>query len=517
MTQMGDSSQSPMEPIGMGARNPISLILVPMTVIGILLPVLLLAIQPSAQAAGEYTLPAFFDTENITLDNGFKMVMKPRGEVRNVSMRLVVGVGTRDFPCGKKETPHFLEHLLFTGTSKHTEAELDESISEHGGTWNAFVDNDSTVYEVDIFSKYTGLAIDTLYEIMTDSTISEENVELSRNIIHRESGGEPSWLRQWLFRRGIGKTALQKAFEYYGLACPELETASDISREEVLDTFRKYYVPNNMTLVVVGDFDESEIVEKVRQTFGRLAERPFVREEPELPLQAASKTFTGTFAPFLDSEVSTGLCYFTNGRYSPDYFPLLVIDQYLNDALYNSIRVENGLSYGPETIYIAEPEWGLLCAATDVDPENTDRAMALIQAEFDALVTSPLDEKTVTSTKRGMLLRMAQRGESNIEYASYYVSHLSELEREGRYIDDGNSIEQVTADVMHEVATRTMDGGRKMVITEKPTLTYTQFYMLVILSATVLAFVGWRLLFGKRRLRISGAGRRHGSDDASLL
>lgn len=487
-----------------------------MTAIGILLGVLLLALQPSSLAASEYTLPGFYDTKNITLGNGFKLVMKPRGEVRNVSMRLVVGVGTADFPCGKKETPHFLEHLLFTGTSKHTETELDELISEHGGMWNASTRKDSTVYEVDIFSKYTGLAIDTLYEIMTDSTISEENVELSRNIIHRESGGEPSKLRQWLFRRGIGKTALQKAFEHYGLACPELETASNISREEVLDTFHKYYVPNNMTLVIVGDFDESEVIEKARQTFGQLAEKPFVRKKPELPAQVATKTFTGTFAPFLDSEVSTGICYLTNSRYSPDYFPLRVIGQYLNDALYKSIRVENGLSYSPLAIYIAGQDLGFLCASTDVDPENVDRAIALIQKEFDALVTSPPHGKKVTMTKRGMLLRLAQRGESNIEYASYYVSHLPDLEREGAYIDDGDGIEQVTPEVIHDVATRIIDDDRKMIVIDKPTLTYTQFYMLLIFLVIALAFIGWRFFFGKCWFWARGTKRRLGSDDVLL-
>ena len=59
--------------------------------------------------------------------------LKSRHGARNVAVRLDVGIGNYDFPCDEQETAHFLEHLLFTGTSQHTEIELDELITQHGG------------------------------------------------------------------------------------------------------------------------------------------------------------------------------------------------------------------------------------------------------------------------------------------------------------------------------------------------------------------------------------------------
>src|SRR5262245_37879629 len=77
--------------------------------------------------------PSLYDLEYFKLENGHDVVLKNRTHARNVAVRLVVNVGQRNFPCDNRETPHFLEHLLFMGTSKHTEAGLKSFIEDHGG------------------------------------------------------------------------------------------------------------------------------------------------------------------------------------------------------------------------------------------------------------------------------------------------------------------------------------------------------------------------------------------------
>ena len=103
-----------------------------------------------------------------------------RHQARSVAYRVLVNVGTVDYPCGRKETPHFLEHLLFNGTSQFTESELDDLVEEHGGSWNAYTYQESTDYALDIFSKYAPLGLEILYEIITDSLITQESVERSQ-------------------------------------------------------------------------------------------------------------------------------------------------------------------------------------------------------------------------------------------------------------------------------------------------------------------------------------------------
>ena len=92
---------------------------------GIILKVLLclqLLTCSNVLSASKFSPPGLYDVELITLDNGMDVILKPRAGAHTFSMRVWVGVGSQDFPCERQETPHFLEHLLFTGTSEHTEA-----------------------------------------------------------------------------------------------------------------------------------------------------------------------------------------------------------------------------------------------------------------------------------------------------------------------------------------------------------------------------------------------------------
>src|SRR4030095_4312444 len=88
--------------------------------------------------ASEYDPPGLYDVDYFKLSNGFDVVLKKRTQAHSVSVRLVVNVGLRNFPCDKRETPHFLEHLLFMGTSKRSESELQRLIQDHGGAWNGY-------------------------------------------------------------------------------------------------------------------------------------------------------------------------------------------------------------------------------------------------------------------------------------------------------------------------------------------------------------------------------------------
>ena len=93
------------------------------TLVGLVFLVAFVGLTVDA-SANEYDPPSLYNLDYFKLENGLDVILKKRTHARNVAVRLVVNVGQRNFPCDKRETPHFLEHLLFMGTSKHNEAEL---------------------------------------------------------------------------------------------------------------------------------------------------------------------------------------------------------------------------------------------------------------------------------------------------------------------------------------------------------------------------------------------------------
>ncbi|MGB5225309.1 MAG: insulinase family protein, partial [Arenicellales bacterium] len=183
-----------------------------------------------------------------------RIILNSRHGARNVAIRLDVGIGNYDFTCDKQETAHYLEHLLFTGTSQHTEIELDELITRHGGDWNAYTYDESTVYELDIFSAHIDVALETLSEIISDSVITAENYDLSRTIIYREMGGKPSSIRQFLYKHEIVSTASHKSRKVIlngnRSYCSNLDTLKDLEFQDIIDAYKYFYVANNMTLVI---------------------------------------------------------------------------------------------------------------------------------------------------------------------------------------------------------------------------------------------------------------------------
>lgn len=159
--------------------------------------ILVITLTGCAQVlASEYSPPDLYKIDYYQLPNGLTVLLKERRQAESVSFRVVVNIGMADYPCGRKETPHFLEHLLISGTPTHTESEHDDLIAENGGEWNAYVAEEETVYTIDIGSKQAAIGLEALHEIVTDSRIIQENVDNIRNIIHRESGGRPSIFKQ---------------------------------------------------------------------------------------------------------------------------------------------------------------------------------------------------------------------------------------------------------------------------------------------------------------------------------
>jgi len=418
------------------------------------------------------------------------VILKPRASARTFSMRVWVGVGSQDFACEHQEIPHFLEHLLFTGTSKYTEAELEHMVADHGGYWNAATDVEATTYQMDIYSRYADFAVNMLYEILTDSSISLENVETSRDIIHREAGGEPSAIRIWFRDRGFGISATVKAVRQLvpgtNLVCEQLVTASDVSREDIIDVFERYYVPENMALIVVGDFDREKILAQITATFGSIAAKKM--PEKKVPIAGKSSSYeavTGTFAPLLSNDANVGIMYRLPSYWHDDNYPRMIIEEYLYYRVSEIIRMERGLAYAPGTWSYTTGQFGLFGLSADVNIDDINDVQSLLVNEVEQLAEHPMTEEVLEQYKLKLLLQSVQGYESNKEFADYYLSQYVLFRKDRLFENNEEKIEAVTVDDIDRVVKEYLSEEKAVTIYETPTLTYTQLYLLL----SVLVFV----------------------------
>ena len=470
-----------------------------------LLSVTFLASHPAQSS--EYSPPGLYEVEHRTLANGLDVIFKQRTGAHTLSVRLWVGVGMQDFECEHQETPHFLEHLLFTGTSRYSEAELEHLVADHGGSWNAYTGNEETVYEMDIYSRFPDVAISIRHEILTDSIISEENVETSRDIIHREVGGKPSKIRQWFRLRGFGVNGTEKAvlklLPGVDYVCEVLRTADHITRQDIIDTYNRYYVPENMALIVVGDFERESMSNLIEQTFGQIPVTPSpMRQLPEPGTPDDYEQETGTLSPLLSNDAVIGILYRIPGLWSEDIFPLMIIEHYLDFRIGEEIRIKRGQSYSPGVWRETLSKFGLFSIYADVDLDDIDEAMTIIKSEIIKLVDESMDSGLLEKSKMKILLQNVQGYESNAQFANYYASDYVYFKEKGYFEDIEAKIQAVTPEDIARVAEKYLALDKGIVIYEIPTLTSTQFYIVLsVLIVLVLTSVLYLYIKAHSRIR----------------
>lgn len=226
---------------------------------------ILLAVAVAAPANAPGTDRAAGTVDEL-LDNGLRVVLIPHRANPMVASAVVVGAGVAHEPPAASGASHFLEHLLFNGTTTRSQRQLYDDVDRLGAYNNATTREDHTLFTLlvarDLAEQGMAIQADMLFR----STIPEENFDKERKIVLEELARDrtdPAYDVEEAFR----------AFAFAGtpVGRPVLGTEASlggISRSDVLAYYKARYVPANMTLVVMGDFEVSEMRGIVRRTFG---------------------------------------------------------------------------------------------------------------------------------------------------------------------------------------------------------------------------------------------------------
>jgi len=214
------------------------------------------------------------------LDNGLTVLTLEDHTTPVVSYQLWVRVGSRD-EARVTGLAHLFEHMMFKGSRNVAPEEHARLISARGGRSNAFTTRDFTVYLEDVPTDALPLVIDLGAERVANLVISEETLESEREVVIEERR-----MRTDDRPGGRGYEALMAlAFEAHPYRRPVIGWRSDIeatSVEVCREFFSDYYVPNNMVIAVVGDFDTEQALSRIRRTWGRLLPTASIPRNPTI-------------------------------------------------------------------------------------------------------------------------------------------------------------------------------------------------------------------------------------------
>ena len=214
--------------------------------------------------------------QETTLDNGLKVVVREDHRAPVVVSQIWYKVGASDEPQGLTGISHVLEHLMFKATKTHKTGEFSRIIAENGGRENAFTGIDYTAYFQQLEKTRLPIAFELEADRMHNLLLEEEEFAKEVRVVMEErrlrTDDQPEGLAYERF--------MATAFGTHNYKNPIIGWMSDLEGMKVEDVrawYQRWYVPNNATLVVVGDVNPREVLALARRYFGAVPKRSFER------------------------------------------------------------------------------------------------------------------------------------------------------------------------------------------------------------------------------------------------
>jgi predicted Zn-dependent peptidase len=216
--------------------------------------------------------------EVTVFENGLTVVTLVDRTTPVVSFQNWVKVGSRD-EARYTGLAHLFEHMMFRGSKHLGPEEHARLINARGGQLNAFTSNDFTVYFEEVTAESLPLVIDLEYERVANLRIDQEILDTEREVVLEERR-----LRSEDSPRGRAvETLFATVWTAHPYRTPVIGWRSDVENATVevcRAFFDRYYVPNNMVLAIVGDFDRDEALAHLQRTFGRLPRGAEIERRP---------------------------------------------------------------------------------------------------------------------------------------------------------------------------------------------------------------------------------------------
>lgn len=420
-------------------------------------------------------------------ENGHKIVLAHKeGGMVNISSWVKTGsINENDKNNG---ISHFLEHLMFKGTHKHKAGEFDKILEARGAIVNAATWKDYTFYYVTLpkgennenFYKAIELHADMMidpvipdYEMGAPFDVNDKNVtdKRERHVVIEEIRMRKD--QPWTKVYNATNHAMYTSHPYKRDVIGTPEIISQVTQEEIMNYYRTFYSPENVTTIVVGEFDSEDILKRVTEGFN-WGERPHPPQRNILPDEPVKETV------YIENEANINSSFMMFGFLGVPAKDLknsialemlaVILGEGASSRLYNNL-IENQ----PEHIFnmIAAEDYTFrdgsnFFVQANFNPEHKEKAIELIKEELNKL-KQDITERELNKAKKKLKSRFACEAEtvSDIgEAIGYYMTVCDELELAEDYIPTCNSI---TTEYLQETAKKYLDINNAVISVLMPT------------------------------------------------
>ncbi len=374
---------------------------------------LLTAIGPLNKGIAEETIPSKDDVDvdvdversgrvwRYVLDNGLTVILEQNRFSPVAALMVWVNVGSADEEPGEYGLAHVHEHMLFKGTEKYGVGEIARRVEAAGGDINAYTSHDETVYYLVLPSRRLELGFDVLSDTVFNSTFDPDEFNNELEVVMEEikRGYDNPGVR-------LAHSMFDTAYKVHPYKRPIIgyeKTVSSFTRKQVVDFYKKWYTPDNMVLVAVGDFDIDRTRRIIDGYFGGRKRNSSGKTEREQPAEPKQKKPRFTI---LRGDVSQG--YLEIAFHIPpikhEDIPALDVLSYIlgtgeSSRLYRNVQSEKGLVHAVSCYTYSPQEPGLAMIAAMLDPKDIRSALEAILKEVARLKSEPARTEEINIAK----------------------------------------------------------------------------------------------------------------------
>lgn len=293
---------------------------------------------------------------------------------------------------------HFLEHLFFKGTLKHPTGEFDKVLEAKGAVTNAATSKDFTHYYIKLPSKYFDLALDYHADMLLNPQIPSKEMEKERKVVLEEIAKDQNSPNEIVYNNL--NELMYKVHPYKRKVIGSAKIIETVTREEILDYYKKHYAPENMVTIVVGDVNPDEAAKKVEDAFKTNAPRKIQHNKfmPELPITTQRMKEVTT-----DSNSAYMMIGFRGVKAkNKDEYALDVLSTVLGDGrssrFYKKIKDAKQLATSISASNLNLKDDGLFIINTEFAPENKELLLKTIFEEIENVKCAGItDEELITA------------------------------------------------------------------------------------------------------------------------
>ena len=337
--------------------------------------------------------------KRFTLENGLTVILKEDHSAPVVAVQVWVKTGSANETPEEAGITHQIEHMIFKGTPTRNTGEIARTIETSGGRINAYTSFDRTVYFVEIDSARFDTALDVLLDAVQHSLFDPEELKKEKEVVleeYRRSLDIPENQLSWAMM------ALSYQKHPYGRPIIGYEeTILSFDREMILKYMDRWYTPENMVVVAVGDFEAAKALESIKMRVQDFPER--TGGGSSRPVEPPQTELRKTVKNARVQQVYLDLCWHIPALTHEDIYALdmleVILGQGKTSRLYQGLKMKTHLAYHVSAGAYALADPSLFSVDATLHPEKLDQALAAIASEISEVTHTPVTPSELSKAK----------------------------------------------------------------------------------------------------------------------